>query len=126
MHLMKSAVFHGDKLGRTIGFPTLNLDPKVLPQTTAQGVWSSEVIIANKKYIGALYFGARTVKGEIHTVLEIHVLDFSQEIYDQVVTFSLLHFVRPVIHFASFADLTTQLNKDITAIRKIHDTTAAV
>ncbi len=122
----QSLVFHGDKLGRTIGFPTLNLDTTVLLEAPEQGVWMCEVCVSDEKHIGALYFGPRTVKDETHTVLEIHLLDFSREIYGQVVTFSLRQFIRPVIHFASFPDLMKQLKKDVETIRKIHDSTASI
>lgn len=117
-----SSVFHGDKAGRTIGFPTLNLDPSIIPQDTKTGVWASEVIINEASYMGALYFGPKTHTTDQSNVLEIFVLEFNQEVYGQTVTFSLKQFIRPVLHFTSLPELTTQLNADIAAVQKVfHD-----
>ena len=113
-----SPVFHGDKAGRTIGFPTLNLDVAVIPQATQQGVWVSQVEVRGKPYAGAAYFGPRTIQNEVTNVLEIFLLDFDQEVYGEVVTFTLLHFVRPVIHFKSFAELKEQLHQDVVATKE--------
>lgn len=109
-----SPVSHGKKEGRAIGFPTLNLDPTCIPIETQEGVWAAKLKIQDKLYAGAAYFGPRTIHGETKNVLEIFVLDFSQEIYDQIVQFSLLHFLRPVVHFSSFDELKAQLADDVT------------
>jgi FAD synthase len=112
-----AVVSHGDKSGRKIGFPTINLDPAVVPQDTPQGVYASRLKIVDREYLGALYFGPRLVKGETHNVLEIFILDFSAEIYGQTVQFSLGKFIRPVLHFNSLEELQQQLQKDIAAVR---------
>jgi len=113
----QSTVFHGDKSGRTINFPTINLDPLVIPQDTKPGVYASLVEIAASEYKGALYFGPRLVKGETHNVLEIFILDFDKEVYGQTVSFCLEKFIRPVLDFASLDELKQQLQKDIEAVR---------
>lgn len=123
-----SLVFHGDKGGRTIGFPTINLDPSVIPQDTPTGVWAATVNIADKTYQGALYFGPKTHTNDASNILEIFILDFNQDIYGQKVQFSLQKFIRPVLHFTSLPELTNQLTKDIAAVREtlvretFHDT----
>ncbi len=108
-----STVFHGDKEGRTIGFPTLNLDSAVFPQEAQAGVYAATVVIRKKHYQGALYFGPRTVHGEEKNVLEIFVLDFAAEVYGETVSFQLIKFIRPVIHFSSLEQLQTQLKQDV-------------
>jgi riboflavin kinase/FMN adenylyltransferase len=113
-----STVLHGDKSGRQIGFPTINLDPKAMPLGSEEGVYASEVRVADKIYVGALYFGPRSVKNEVFNVLEIHILNFSQEIYGQTVSFKVGTFIRPVIHFTKLSELKTQLAEDIAAIQK--------
>lgn len=112
-----STVFHGDKAGRQIGFPTINLEPSIIPSGTDRGVYASLVKVAGKQYQGALYFGPRTVKNEVVDVLEIFILDFSEEIYGQTIQFQLDKFIRPVIHFATFEALKQQLHKDISDVR---------
>jgi riboflavin kinase/FMN adenylyltransferase len=130
----QSTVFHGDKSGRTINFPTINLDPSVIPQDTKPGVYASRVrladtqfsdsMLADTEFIGALYFGPRLVKGETHNVLEIFLLDFEKEIYGQTVKFCLEKFIRPVLDFASLDELKQQLQKDIEAVRNAVSSTS--
>lgn len=120
MHIYTSLIFHGDQLGRTIGFPTLNLDPTCLSTPIKLGVWQAQVTIKGDVYTGALYFGPRTIKNETTQVLEIYLLDFDEEVYGEQASFSLVSFVRPVIHFASLADLQKQLAADVLAIRQNH------
>lgn len=130
-----SKILHGDQSGRTIGFPTINLDPLAIPQDTPPGVYAASLHLLNptdlasttdpatsptappEKLIGALYFGPRLVKGETHNVLEIFILDFDQEVYGQRIEFSLQKFIRPVLDFTSLEELKIQLQKDIVAVR---------
>lgn len=114
-----SQVFKGDQSGRTIGFPTINLDPSVIPQHMQQGVYAAIVKHQGKQYIGALYLGPRLVVGETKTVLEIHLLDFDKEIYGENVSFQIKDFVRGILDFASFDEMKQQLQKDITAIQRL-------
>lgn len=113
-----STVSHGDKVGRTIGFPTLNLDPTTIEHSVARGVWAAEVQIREEMYSGALYIGPRTVQNETKEVLEIYVLNFGQEIYGEKVTFVLKKYIRPMIHFTSLQDLKTQLQSDVLGVRE--------
>lgn len=112
-----SSVLHGDKQGRKISFPTINLDPNVWPADKEPGVYAAPVQIEEHTFQGALYYGPRTTQNETHNVLEIYLLDFSQEIYGQDVSFSLHTFIRPVIHFKSFDELKVQIAKDVDDVR---------
>lgn len=118
MQQFHSTIAHGDQLGRTIGFPTLNLDPTCLTTSIQPGVWQAQVTIKGDVYMGALYFGPRTIKNETAQVLEIYLLDFDEEVYGEQASFSLVSFVRPVLHFASLAQLQKQLAADVLAIRQ--------
>lgn len=112
-----SAVQRGDQSGRTIGFPTVNLDPSVIPVDTVPGVYSSVVKYDETEYKGALYYGPRKVKNETTNVLEIYILEFNKEIYDETVFFTLDTFIRGVMDFTSFDEMKAQLQKDIEAVR---------
>ena len=118
MHtLYHSEVLHGDKQGRKISFPTINLDPQVWPQNQEPGVNASEVTIDTHTFQAALYFGPRTMKEETFIVLEIFLLDFSEEIYGQTVSFSLRKYIRTVVHFNSFEELKEQIAKDVQDVK---------
>jgi FAD synthase len=113
-----STVHHGDKKGRTISFPTVNLDPGVWPVDHQPGVYAAEVTIANHSFKGALYYGPRTTQSETHHVLEIFLLNFSQEIYGETISFRLHKFIRPVLHFNSFEELKAQIATDVLDVEK--------
>src|SRR5579864_2072381 len=114
-----SKVFKGDQTGRTINFPTINLDPTVLPENMKPGVYAVFVAYKGKQYNGALYFGPRLVLGETQNVLEIHIFDFDKEIYDETIEFQIKDFIRGVKNFSSMEEMKKQLEKDIEKIKTI-------
>ncbi|OGK62809.1 hypothetical protein A2334_01180 [Candidatus Roizmanbacteria bacterium RIFOXYB2_FULL_38_10] len=113
----KAKVVVGAQNGRQIGFPTVNLDPHILPSLMRQGIYSSTVIYKDKTYQGALYFGPRTLHKETVPILEIHILDFNKNIYGEEVTFSINSFIREIKSFSSMDELKKQIHKDIDDIK---------
>ena len=105
-------VLKGEKLGRTLGFPTLNLDSSILSENTLQGAYAAVVKYNDREYKGALYYGPRLVLGETKNVLEIYLLDFRKEIYGKKLQFILKKFLRPPHPFSSLLSLKKQLSKD--------------
>ena len=112
-------VIHGTGGGKTLGFPTINLDPNILDNSYKQGVYQSWVKYNNKIYLGALYFGPRFINSETKPILEIHILDFNQDIYGQLIEFKLGKYIRGVKKFASIELLIKQIEQDIIIIREI-------
>ncbi|SRR5260221_477446 len=112
-----SIVRKGDQMGRTIGFPTVNLNPDILENTIQQGIYKSTVMYKNHQYNGALYFGPRLIMHETKNVLEIYILDFNKEIYGEKVIFRIGKFIRPIANFSSFEEMKKQLEKDVEMIR---------
>lgn len=108
-----STVQKGQQLGRQISFPTLNLDPNTLPKTQKLGIYQSVVTWKNKEYKGVLFFGPKKTFDEVVNVLEINLLDFSQEIYGETVSFTLSKFIRPPAKFSSLEELKKQIAKDV-------------
>lgn len=115
----QSAVYHGQKQGRLLGYPTLNLDPLVLPKTQKEGVYAALVKHDGKTYKAALFFGPRMVLDEKNIVLEIFLLDFSKELYDKKIEFQILDFIREVMDFSSFEELKKQIKKDVEKIQSV-------
>ena len=109
----------GDRHGRTIGFPTVNLDPEIIPMTLKHGIYAAKVRYGNKEYLGTLFFGPRLVKGENHPVLEIYIHDFQKDIYDQEVKFIINSFIRDVRHFADLEELKKEMERDIEKTRHL-------
>ena len=114
-----SKVFKGTQTGRTINFPTINLDPTVLPAIYKEGVYASLVNYNQKEYKGALYFGPRLVLKETKNVLEIFVFDFDKEIYNETIEFQIRDYVRGVLNFKSMEQMKKQLEDDISEIKHL-------
>ncbi|WP_448211393.1 bifunctional riboflavin kinase/FAD synthetase [Colwellia sp. MEBiC06753] len=104
-------VFHGDKRGRKLGFPTANLKLKrrVSP---ISGVYVVQVNTEYGKFYGVANIGARPTVAGIRQQLEVHIFDFDKDIYGQAIEVELLSKLRPELKFANLADLTEQIQKD--------------
>jgi len=113
----KSVVLSGDQYGRTLGFPTANLDAAVLSHVEKEGVYACQVRLGKQFYRGALYLGPRIVLRETKRVLEIHILDFDQEIYGETLSFQLGPFIRPPMDFDNNDELKAQFSRDVATVR---------
>ena len=104
-------VFHGDKRGRTIGFPTANvlLKRRVSP---VSGVYVVKVITENSTAFGVANIGSRPTVAGIRQQLEVHLFDFSRDIYGQSIEVVLLKKLRQEINFSSIDELTKQIKQD--------------
>ena len=104
-------VLHGDKKGRTIGFPTANLKMKRV-KVPVNGVFAVQVTIKNQTYAGVANIGHRpTVNGQ-RTQLEVHLFDFDQNLYGQFISVALVHKIREEMKFDSFEQLHQQIQQD--------------
>ena len=105
-------VAHGDKLGRTIGFPTANISihRKLSP---ILGVYSVLVKIKSQTYKGVCNVGKRPTLGGKKTLLEVFIFDFNEEIYGEYVTVIFKQKCREEKKFESFDELKTQIKKDV-------------
>ena len=113
-----NTVIHGAKRGRLLNFPTANLEfpeKKIVPEF---GVYAGIVTIGGKQYKAISNIGLRPTFGDITIPLqEIHILDFSKDIYNETLTFEFLNKVRDEIKFSSFEKLKEQIKKDILAAK---------
>lgn len=102
-------VIHGNGIGRSIGFPTANIDyprEKLLPLS---GVYAATVA----QHAAIVNVGTNPTVGNTQSTVEAHILNYSGSLYDQHLTIQFRQFIRPEQHFASLADLSTQIQKDI-------------
>ncbi len=104
-------VLHGDKRGRTIGFPTANVLLKRC-KAPVNGVFAVIVTVADKNYSGVANIGHRlTVNGQ-RSQLEVHIFDFNDDIYGQFISVALVSKIRQEMKFDSFELLHQQIQKD--------------
>lgn len=116
----QSRVTKGNRQGRTLGFPTLNLDPSILPKDQKEGVYAALFRHEGKTYKAALFFGKRVVLGETKPVLELYILDFAESLYNKFVTFRIGNFIREVKNFSTLNDLKKQIENDVKKIRALN------
>jgi riboflavin kinase/FMN adenylyltransferase len=111
-------VLHGDKKGRTIGFPTANVLLKRC-KAPVNGVFAVRVKIADCFYAGVANIGHRpTVNGQ-RSQLEVHLFDFSGDIYGQFISVALVEKIRQEMKFDSFELLHQQIQKDALEAKSI-------
>ncbi|MBR6381159.1 MAG: bifunctional riboflavin kinase/FMN adenylyltransferase [Lachnospiraceae bacterium] len=108
-------VVHGRRLGRQLGFPTINLEApeeKLLPRN---GVYLSEALVRGRTYRGISNVGVKpTVDRDLpRPGIETYLFDFDEEIYGEEVELQLRSFVRPEHRFDTVEDLKAQLQRDI-------------
>lgn len=113
-------VVHGDGRGRTIGFPTANLelhDPYVTPRL---GVYTITAWVDGEWYGGVLNHGMKPTfnKTEVAPVMEAHLFDFNHDIYGKEIRVQFQTFIRPEQKFGSISDLIAQIAADSDQARK--------
>lgn len=112
-YFVEGAVLPGRQLGRTIGFPTLNLawEPELKP---CYGVYAVEVSGGSGPAVkGVANYGLRpTVEQASRPLLEVHLLEPSALTYGDTVTVRWLHFLRPEMKFGGVEELRAQLVRD--------------
>ena len=111
---LTGTVQHGKRLGRTLGFPTMNIEPeekKILPRF---GVYACRVKIDGKWYHGVGNAGIKpTVTDEHRRLLEVFVYGFEGNAYGKEITAQFCGFERPEIKFGSVEELKDQVMKDM-------------
>jgi riboflavin kinase/FMN adenylyltransferase len=122
-HLIMGPVEHGKALGRTVGMPTANIGFKQYKQVPADGVYGTLSDVGGKIYKGLTNLGHRpTVDNFDYVTVEEFLLDFSDDIYGQVITLEVHALIRPIRKFKDLAEVKIQVNKDIESIRSYFDT----
>jgi len=114
---IEGPVMEGLKLGRTIGFPTINIDYQgyFLPMS---GVYQVKCKINNQSYNGMANLGFNpTVGNNQKQKLEIHLFDFNQDVYGETVKIEFLKFIREEKKFNSLDELKKAIEKDKTKIK---------
>lgn len=120
---VSGVVVHGDKRGRTIGFPTANIEVPNAMCLPADGVYSGTVQRADgSTHVCAINLGRRPTFFEHadHSLLEAHLLDFDAELYGERVSVTFEHFLRSERKFEGLESIKTQLQLDVAAARVAH------
>lgn len=112
-------VIQGQQLGRKLGFPTANLQvpgEKFLPSQGVYGVRVQSSALAQEQ-IGVMNLGYRPTVNGLSQTIEVHLLDWSGDLYGQTLTVTLEQFLRPEQKFETLADLKAQISVDCATAR---------
>ena len=118
---LRGTIVNGYKVGRKLGFPTANIqvdEPlKIVPGIGVYAVW---VYLKGERHKGMLYIGDRpTLDNGSNITLEVNILDFSGDIYNNEITVAFIYYVRGDIKFASLDELKEQLARDRETVNKL-------
>lgn len=116
-YTVEGRVVQGKQLGRTIGFPTANLEVGD-EQLPPDGVWVVRVRFHGHCFDGVANLGLRpTVDGKNRS-LEVHIFDFTEDIYDRTLEVEFVRYLRGEKKFDSLDALREQIARDVTAARE--------
>lgn len=112
-------IVEGSRLGREIGFPTANIEPhhEAIPPN---GIYAVRVDVAGIHKPGTLNIGYRpTVTEQRKRTVEVHIMDFYQDIYNEEIEVTFVERLRDEKKFPSLDALTDQIKKDVEKARKV-------
>lgn len=108
MNTYIGTVTEGEHIGMSLGFPTANIP---LNDKSVSGIYVGEVMCREKVYKAALYANQK------RNILEAHLLDFSETIYGEVITITVLEKIRDDASFPDLATLKEAIANDIATVR---------
>lgn len=125
---LNGTVVQGRKIGRTIGFPTLNIEVKeankLIPKN---GVYAVQMMHADKLIYGMMNIGNNpTISNDTSIKIEVHLFNFNYDLYNCDVEIQLLSFFRDEIQFNNLEELKTQLDQDKFHIKNLTQKNSAL
>jgi len=113
-------IISGNKIGRKLGFPTANIEVDSCKLIPKNGVYAIKIIIEDVEYKGMLNIGVRpTISNNKKEVIEVHIFDFKQDIYNTIINIKFIKYIRDEIKFTNIENLKRQLLIDEKTIKNI-------
>lgn len=112
-------VTQGDQRGRTLGFPTANLDVWEKQLLPANGVYATYARLGDNVYEAATNVGVRPTVNDRKLLVEAHLLDFEREIYGESLSLDFIARIRDERKFPNLGALTRQIRADVTAVEQL-------
>lgn len=118
---MEGTVVKGHQIGRTLGFPTANIEVPEEKLVPARGVYATWVVLpGGNRYKGMLNIGRRpTLDNGEEITIEVHIMDFQGDIYRQRLELQLEERLRAERRFGSLEELCSQLASDALQARRL-------
>lgn len=111
-------VIHGEQRGRTLGYPTINLDVReqMLP---TDGVYAGRILVEDHAWPAAISIGVKPTFAGIQRVCEAHLLGFQGDLYGRLIEVALHRWIRDQQRFPTIDHLKSQLDRDMAIIREL-------
>ena len=116
-YTVSGKIIHGDKRGRTIGFPTANI--KLEPNILLSGVYAVSTLFKKKKYYGVANIGYKPTFDGQKYLFEANIFDFSQDLYGQRLEFDIISKIRETKKFSGVEELKKYINLDVKSAKEI-------
>jgi riboflavin kinase/FMN adenylyltransferase len=116
-YAIAGTVTAGAGRGRTLGFPTANVDPD-RPLLLPRGVYLGRVTVDGRPRPAVVNIGVRPTFGETSLAIEAHLLDFTGDLYGRPVRLDVVDRLRDEMRFGSVDELKAQIGRDIVAARE--------
>jgi riboflavin kinase / FMN adenylyltransferase len=111
--IIRGSVVHGNHIGRTLGFPTANIQPEQnFTYQIPNGVYFARVFLGTGRYYGLCNIGLRPTIGGKNVVIEVNILDFSEDIYGEPISVEILRTLRKEKKFKDLGQLVDQIKLD--------------
>lgn len=109
----------GKRLGRTMGFPTINIYPNADRSFIPRGVYATWAVFAGERRVGVTNIGVNPTVGDRNIRIETFIPGFSGNLYGCCVTIEFIHFVRPEQKFASVDELFSRIALDTDTVKRL-------
>jgi riboflavin kinase/FMN adenylyltransferase len=120
-YAIRATVIRGDGRGRSLGFPTANLrvahPAKLIP---AEGIYVARAILRDRTVDGVVHIGPRPTFPGAEATIELHLLDFDEDLYGTDLALTLCDRIRDVERFADVPTLIAAIESDVRVARAVH------
>jgi len=116
---LRGKVITSDKRGRTLGFPTANLEVSRQQALPGNGIYATITQVDDKRFRSATNIGTRPTFGEGKRTVETHLLGFKGDLYDREIRVEFVQKVRDELRFPSAEELKVQMKEDVREVETI-------
>ena len=118
-YTLTGVVVGGDKLGRTLGFPTANLEATPGMAVPCDGIYAAWALLREKRFMAATSIGTRPTFGDNVRVIEALLLDFQGDVYGQNLRLEFVQRLRDQVKFDAVEELLEQIDRDVEQTRGV-------
>lgn len=121
---LSNVVVPGDRRGKTLGFPTANLEPPARKVIPGNGVYAAFAHVEAETLAAAVNVGVRPTFGGTETRIEAFILDFDRDIYGSMLELEFVERLRPELEFENAEALIAAMNQDVAKVRQVLESAA--